>query len=102
MHLRCGGHMLFKYVGETDGEKALQILKYFCEDCTFKASDPTTFNDPFEFKIAIDFEADEDTVRQRFFLDNQDASTSQYEEWFRTLRGPSTRWWVVQETRRKL
>jgi hypothetical protein len=49
--------MLYKYVGAENGKQALEVLKYFCEAYTLKASEPTSFNDPFEFKIVADFEA---------------------------------------------
>jgi hypothetical protein len=90
--------MLFKYVG---GKDALQIMKCFCEQHTLRASDPTTFNDPFEFKFAVDLDADENTIRERFFIDRKGASDAEYREW-RRQHTKGDKWWITQETRKEL
>lgn len=93
--------MLFKYIGGSSGEDALQILKCFCERHTFRASQPTTFNDPFEFKVAVDLDADEDTMCKRFFLDRRGTSDAEYQEW-RRQDAKGTGWWITQETRKEV
>src|SRR5262245_5562359 len=60
--------VLFKYVRAEKGRYALGLLKCFCEKHTLMASPPTSFNDPFEFKFSVDFDADEATIRERYFL----------------------------------
>jgi len=93
--------MLYKYVGARTASETLQILKYFCEEFTLKISEPTSFNDPFEFKIALDLDADEDTMRKRFFEDKPDAAQADFEDWLRHHTKQS-KWWIAQETRRDL
>lgn len=92
--------MLYKYVGAATGTGAIELLKCFTDKNTFKASEPATFNDPFEFKIAINFDADEPTVRRRYFLDNPEASKESYDTWFSTF--DKSKWWVTQQTRATL
>jgi Protein of unknown function (DUF2971) len=92
--------MLFKYVRADNGGHALELLKCFCEKYTLKASAPTSFNDPFEFKVTVDFEADEATIRERYFVNKPDSSDTEYESWRR--HHTKDEWWVVQETRKEL
>jgi hypothetical protein len=93
--------MLYKYVGARTGSDTLQVLKYYCEQYTLKVSEPTSFNDPFEFKIALDLSADEDTMQKRFFVDKPGASEKEYEDWRRT-HTQQAKWWINQETRKEL
>jgi DUF2971 family protein len=95
------GKMLYKYVGARTESETLQILESFCERHVLKVSEPASFNDPFEFKVALDFDADEGTMRKRFFEDNPEASHSDYEYWCRH-HTKQKKWWVAQETRREL
>lgn len=71
LYLEVEGYfMLFKYVGGSKGTEALQTMKYFCEQHTLLAGDPTKFNDPFEFKIAVDFNAGDETIRKQCLLNH--------------------------------
>ncbi len=93
--------MIYKYVGAKCGAKALKYLKCFCEEYKIKISEPTSFNDPFEFKVSIDLDADEATMRERFFQDNENALQTDYDDWQQSRTGRSY-WWIKQETRREL
>lgn len=59
--------MLYKYVGHEDSKELDKILKYFVEDGTIRATCPHDFNDPAEFKVRMDFEADEPEISKRFY-----------------------------------
>src|SRR6185312_731811 len=93
--------MLYKYVGAQSGEESLKLLQSFCERYMLKASEPSTLNDPFELKIAINFEADEETMRDRFFQDRKDTSEEAYKNW-RHHHTEQSQWWIKQETRKEL
>ncbi len=73
--------MLYKFYGSPSAPETLRLLKYICEDGTIRASDPRTFNDPFEFKVVFDFDASEDVIRDRYFADNPDATDADYVAW---------------------
>jgi hypothetical protein len=92
--------MLYKYVGAENGADAVRLLQCFVENHTFKASAPSTFNDPFEFTLAIDFDANPVTVRERYFADNPHACVADYDEWLKTFE--NSKWSVHQETRAEL
>lgn len=93
--------MLYKFYGADSGEKAEELLNFVCNDHTIRASDPTSFNDPFEFKVAFDFNADEDVIRRRYFKDRPGSKEGDYDEWRRTFT-ENARWWIAQTTRRNL
>lgn len=78
-------NMLYKFYGATNGESALDLLKKIIENNTLMASKPYTFNDPFEFKINLDLDADEPTKRKRFFQDNPSKTNEEYENWLQGL-----------------
>jgi len=92
--------MLFKYISGKNGAEALEILKCFCEKYTLRASEPTSFNDPFEFKVVVDFEAYEDTIRKAYFRNKSDSPEEEYESWRR--HHTKEEWWLVQKTRKEL
>jgi len=93
--------MLYKYVGAASGPEAVELLKYFCEHQTLKASDPTTFNDPFEFKVEVDFTAEEDRIRARFFQDNPGRAEADYTSWANGFN-KNAKWYLAQQTRQAL
>lgn len=92
--------MLYKYATGATGASTLERLKSYCENYTLMVSKPATFNDPFEFKVAIDYEADEQTIRERYFLDNKDASQSTYDEW--RSHFDQAKWSITQNVRNGL
>jgi len=93
--------MLYKYVSASNAEEALSRINFYCEERSFFASRPTSFNDPFEFKIAIDLEGSEEIVRERYLLENNGKTNDDFEEW-RAAIGPNHGWWLSQETRKTL
>lgn len=74
--------MIYRYIGADSAEEAIKILKYFIEDGSIRASDPRTFNDPSEFKVIYDFKADNDVIKERYYLDNPNSSQQDFETWF--------------------
>lgn len=79
--------MLYKFYGASSGSEALKLLKYVCKDATIRASDPRSFNDPFEIKVAFDFDADDEVIRARYFADNPSSSDADYAEWRKGFTG---------------
>lgn len=83
--------MIYKYVGAKSPDELVQILKYFIEDGSIKASSPRTFNDPSEFKVKYDFEASDEVIKQRYFLDNPDSDEDRFKEWLNSFT-PQSKW----------
>lgn len=91
--------MLYKYVGHEDTSKLIEILKFFIEDGTIRATSPHYFNDPAELKVQFDFNATKEEKEARFYemwadkndescanwLRNRDLHTEQYDAYM--LRG---------------
>lgn len=92
--------MLYKYAAGTDGAATLERLKTYCENHTLMVSKPATFNDPFEFKVAIDYEADEQTIHKRYLRDNKVASQSDYDDW--RSHFDQAKWSITQNVRSEL
>ena len=74
------------------------LLKCFVDKNTIKASDPVSFNAPFEFKIVLDLKADEPTKRSRYFADNPSSTDLEYKHWRDGL--DQATWGITQETRK--
>ena len=70
--------MLYKYVGTGHAKEDIERLKQFVEDGTIFASDPCKFNDPAEFKVSFDFEADLETMKAKY---KQDPEGKSFEDW---------------------
>ena len=94
--------MLFKYIGGSSGIEALQTMKSFCEQHTLMAGNPTKFNDPFEFKIDVDFKANDETISKRWLLNHPSASELEYQEWRQGRHTDQGLRPVIEEFRRKL
>lgn len=58
--------MLYKYVGSSVPEDTIKYLKYYLEDGKIRATRPNDFNDPAEFKVNFDYDADIDAIKKRF------------------------------------
>jgi len=89
--------MIYKYYGASNGSSALELLKKIVENNTLMASKPFTFNDPFEFKIAIDFDADDETIQKRYFKDNPTKTFQEYQNWKQGFI--QSQWYVRQSLR---
>jgi hypothetical protein len=99
--LRGGAVLIYKYVGAESPEEIVQILKYFIEDCSIKASSPRTFNDPSELKVEYDFEAPDNVVRERYFSDNPDSGDESFKNWFNSIDSHS-KWYVAYKNRQSM
>lgn len=92
--------MLYKYVGHEDPNELVNILRYFVEDGTIRASCPHDFNDPAEFKAQIEFTADKETIRERYFsMWPQQATEEHFELWY-SANIESGEWFDVYSIRR--
>lgn len=85
--------MIYKYVGAGSPEEIVQILKYFIEDGSIKASSPRTFNDPSEFKVGYDFEASDETIKQKYFSDKPGANEEDFKGWLNSFT-PQSKWYI--------
>jgi hypothetical protein len=93
--------LLYKFLGAESGPDAVKLLECVCNDHTLRASAPTSFNDPFEFKVSLDFEAEEDVIRHRYFEDNPNTNDADYNKW-RAEFTDQSKWWACQQTRAAL
>lgn len=73
--------MLYKYVGHENIEQVLEYLKCFIEKGTIFASKPVSFNDPAEFKVVFNFDAEPDIIKGKYFSDNPSHLDNDFKEW---------------------
>ncbi|EKF7365969.1 DUF2971 domain-containing protein, partial [Salmonella enterica] len=74
--------MLYKYVGNADDDKVIEYLDAFVENGTIYASRPLDFNDPAELKVILDFEADFDVIKNKFYADNPEKTEEEFLAWY--------------------
>jgi hypothetical protein len=55
--------MLYKFVGMPNGTKTVERLRQIVEDNTLYASSPAAFNDPFEFKVNLIYDTEEQQIQ---------------------------------------
>lgn len=73
--------MLYKYVGSSVPEDTIKYLKYYLEDGKIRATRPNDFNDPAEFKVNFDYDADIDAIKKRFFELWPNHHNDEFERW---------------------
>ncbi|MBN3344820.1 DUF2971 domain-containing protein [Pectobacterium brasiliense] len=73
--------MLYKYVGDENIENVIDYLKCFVENGTIFSSKPISFNDPAEFKIIFDFDAEPKIIKEKYFSDNPSHSDADFKKW---------------------
>ena len=93
--------MIYKYIGASSPEESIKILECFVNDGSIMASNPRTFNDPSEFKVKYNFEADKGFIKERFFVDNPSKSIHDFESWYNSL-DENNKWSIGYETRQNL
>lgn len=93
--------MIYKYIGTNSSTESIKLLDYFVNDGSIMASNPRTFNDPSEFKVKYNFEAEKSVVSERFFTDNPNKSIEEFESWYSSL-DESNKWYIGYQTRHKL
>ncbi|MEI8614923.1 DUF2971 domain-containing protein [Shewanella sp. PP-He15 brown] len=93
--------MIYKYIGTSSPEESIKILEYFVNDGSIMASNPRTFNDPSEFKVKYNFEADKGIIQERFFVDNPSKSIHDFESWYNSFN-ENSKWYIGYETRKNL
>lgn len=88
--------MLYKYIGSNNAEEVLKNLKRFINDGTISASQPSSFNDPSEFKVSIKAEGPPDILQKTYELfENPEFS---FEEWL-DIKGETSKL-VAQDLRK--
>lgn len=90
--------MLYKFFSCPTVQETVDRLSQILDRNTLWASDPTTFNDPFECKVVLDLNAVKEVRRARFLNDNKGASEVEFERWDAGLI--RSKWYVEQETRK--
>ena len=73
--------MLYKYIGHENVEQVIEYLKCFVEKGTIFASKPITFNDPAEFKVILNFDAEPQIIERKYFLDNPNNTKNDFNNW---------------------
>ncbi|UAN51657.1 MULTISPECIES: DUF2971 domain-containing protein [unclassified Serratia (in: enterobacteria)] len=73
--------MLYKYVGHENIEQVIEYLKCFIEKGTMFASKPVYFNDPAEFKVIFNFDAEPDIIKGKYFSDNPNHLDTDFKKW---------------------
>jgi Protein of unknown function (DUF2971) len=91
--------LLYKFFAEPKSEET-KYLSGILSSQEIHASNPYKFNDPFEFKVALDLDADEDTHRRHFLKAKSGATEAEFQSWRRGL--PAAKWSIEQETRAAL
>lgn len=89
--------VLYRFYSAADTATLIDRLRQLVDDNALWASDPRTFNDPFEFKIVLDLNAETDVRHARYFLDNPKRSEEDFEVWNRSM--DRQKWYVEQEAR---
>jgi hypothetical protein len=75
--------MLYKYCSGEDDESIVALMSTIVSTNTLLASNPSSFNDPFEFKARIYFdEEQEECSRVRFLADQPDETAEQFQDWW--------------------
>ncbi|WP_323083193.1 MULTISPECIES: DUF2971 domain-containing protein [Klebsiella pneumoniae complex] len=90
--------MLYKYIGNHDNEVTIRCLKYFLEDGTIRASNPSSFNDPSELKIDLDVNTTRSIAKKRHRKEGHNKSN--FDQWFDGLNKAKQA--SVEATRRQL
>jgi hypothetical protein len=93
--------MIYKYIGTNSPEESIKILEYFVNDGSVMASNPRTFNDPSEFKVKYNFEADKESIKSRFFSDNPQKSLNEFESWYRSM-DDNNKWYIGYQARQNV
>jgi hypothetical protein len=93
---------LFKFMhvsGEISDD--LARLEQLLKEPYLWSADPTEFNDPFEFKVSVDWSASDVELRRRFSTDMPNESDAAFLDWKNSLT-PEFRRNVAMSTRRDL
>ncbi len=77
--------MLYKYVGHENIKQVIEYLNFFIEEGTILASKPISFNDPAEFKIIFDFDAEPEIIKEKYFSDNPSHSYIDFKKWYESF-----------------
>jgi hypothetical protein len=91
----------YKFFGRSTPKETIARLKEIL-DCPYLwASSVTSFNDPFEFKVAFEFPEKAEEARIRYFEDNPMSSEANFQQWFGDL-SQGNQWYIAQSIRESL
>lgn len=93
--------VLCKYYGRMNDKERIELIDKIMEG-KIRFSDPTRFNDPFEFKFRFGTKATKTNIRKRYFLDNPKSGEDEFAEWFTGFSKPNFRWWLERDIRGQL
>ena len=88
---------VYKFFAAGDGAATAKLLVGLIENNSLRASDPRSFNDPFECKVVLDLQAPLEIRRARFVADNPDKSQHEFERW--NIGLPQASWSIEQDVR---
>lgn len=92
--------MLYKFFSCNTAQETVDRFRQIVDENTLWASDPTTFNDPYECKFVLDLNVEKEVRRARYFKDNTGASDEAFEAWNNGL--DRSKWYVEQQTRQHI
>ena len=93
--------MIHKYYSKSNGKDCVDLLAAISGAGGFIPSAPKSFNDPFEFKVKLSFDADESVIKRRYFDDNPGRTDKDYQGWRQGLDS-QFQWWLINDVRNKL
>ncbi|RKT20432.1 hypothetical protein B0G69_3728 [Paraburkholderia sp. RAU2J] len=91
--------MLYKFFSEPDAERT-DRFDGIAHDGQLWVASPHSFNDPFEFKVVLDLEADEETHRTHFMAQKPGSTEAEFQSWRGNLNGGQ--WYIEQAIRADL
>ncbi len=88
----------YKYFGLTSVDDDIARLTDTIAAPYLWASLVDSFNDPFEFKVAIDWPTDIEDTRKKYFTDKPGDTEEQFKEWFAGLT-KNNKWYIAMSMR---
>ncbi|SAK49004.1 hypothetical protein AWB80_01290 [Caballeronia pedi] len=86
--------MLYKFLSEPDARKT-DRFDGIVDNGQLWVACPHSFNDPFEFKVVLDLQADEETHRAHFMAWKPWATEAEFQSWRGGLNGAQ---WAIEQT----
>lgn len=77
--------MLYKYIGADSSDEYIDLLEKIVGHGTIKASMPSTFNDPSEFKVRYTFDAEDHVKRKSFVEHTRKENPDEYLVWLESF-----------------
>ena len=90
--------IFYKFQACSTLEENIDRLESIIREPTLYASSVAKFNDPFEFKVSLEWPKNIEETRKKFFDDNPSSSESDFKSWFEGLTS-NNRWFIANRLR---